>query len=224
MQRYLALFLSLFSFSKIFCSEIEEPTPPKKTIQHYVSSSFFYRHHDEGSYKYETTGLGLHYGLTHRNLMDYKLSSFLSFNSDNFFTESEGQVRLLQHVTNYFHVYPAISGKFILHHYNNVDEWAVWASKAIVYLGVGLGADWSRFAFSLQGDAFRDILNRATLKNEQKDYSGKFYSNPSGIRLKGGLKFNLFKSDWIGIEAFYARAFDKSYEDTGGQVHMDWVF
>lgn len=224
MQRYFALFLSIFSFSKVFCTEVEEPKANEKTIDHYLTSSFFYRHHNEGSYKYETTGLGLHYALRHHNLMDYKVSSLLSFNSDNFFSESELQIRLLKHLTDSIHIYPVLSKKFTLHHYNNVNEWAVWASKATVFLGLGVGGDWSRFGFALQAEGFRDILNRATLKNEQKDYSGKFYSNPVGARVKGSLKYNLFKNDWIGVEGFYAQAFDKSYTDQGAHVHMDWVF
>lgn len=193
-------------------------------IAHHLQSSFFYRHHDEGAYEYQVTGLGLQYHYQKHQETHVKIGTFFSFKDNNLFSENEFQLMVTNPLSNEFYFFPTFSKKVVLHHFRNIDELAIWATKATAYLGVGFGADLDRFSFLCQVEGFKDFVNKVTVKREDKSFSGRFFTNPYGYRAKIGLKARTFLQNWLGIEGFYSSAFDRSYKECGGQIHIEWGF
>jgi hypothetical protein len=223
-KRYFVIFFIFISFSKLFCLEEILPEQPKPETDLSLSSSIFFKVHKEDNFKYIVSGLGIYYLIRHLNLINYKLSSFLSVSKDILYWDNELEIIAFQHLKDKFYIYPTIATKFVSLYFNHFYNFKVHDLKAILYTGVGCGLEKERFAFFFQIDFFKDVFNKVIVSYEKSKPSKRFYSNPFGFRLKQGLNFRFSKIGWLGSEVFYAQTNHNVYSDKGMQLHLNWSF
>lgn len=193
-------------------------------LKNEITSSLFYRSHYEGSYSYEITGLGLHYKFLPKEDLNIELSGLFQFNKSNFFSESEMFLSYNFPLHNMLYFYPIVSGKYIRHHFNDIDVFSLWASKGMLYGGTGFGGEYKRMQYSLDLCLFKDIVNKLTIRSNNDKFTGQFYSNPLGLRLRSEVKYRAYQSNWIGLSGFATKAFDNSYKDRGLELSLQWSF
>jgi hypothetical protein len=206
------------------CLLLSTPLVAESSNVHVVLSSFFYRNHTEGKYQYEITVIGLQYHYMKDDKMNAKVTSFVSFKDKNIFHEHELSLYYHHPFNKYFYIFPISSHKFVRHHYENVEESSLWASKAKTYLGTGIGFKLEKWLMECQVEGFKDLQNKMTMRNKEKEFSGKFFSNPFGYRVKVYFKTKAMGKNCIGLSGFWGQAFDKSYYEFGSQASIEWGF
>lgn len=224
MKKILLFFFTFIYLNRSFCLEETINEQSKSEIDLSLSSSLFYKIHREDNFKYSVSGIGIYYILKHLNMINYKLSSFLSTNKELLYWDNEIEIIVHEHIKDKFYIYPTISTQFISLYFNHYHNFKVHDLKGVVYVGIGCALEKERFAFFFQTDFFKDVFNKVVVSYEKDRPLKKFYSNPLGIRLKQGLNFRFSNNGWLGYELYYAQTNHNVYSDKGTELNLNWSF
>lgn len=196
----------------------------ERTHKHCFAPKYFYRHHNEDGYIFKTHGYGIEYSLHRPEGINVKISKITDGKKKNAFVESEQCLFYRFPVHENHAIYPIMGSRFASHQVGKNDSQNFFINKNTGYVGVGweIVPDES-FRFRLEGNYFRDLHN-ALLAQENENFWGKSYSNPHGGRIKVGISSQWKGKLFFDLDGYFARTWQKCYEELGIEAAFKWGF